>query len=175
MIIHLQFLLFSSLPWLLSLLDNLSKEKDHSKDVIGYGLMNQRGQRYQLQASSPIDKLHTKTTWTSCILDILYLTCKMKWMSNMNYGINECSLIMNTDLCARTADSCSNISWTKSGSIQSLSTLHDNLECFLPNIALNTPLPCFLCGGFGTTFSGGKISTTIQVVSSRSPSTRTAS
>lgn len=76
------------------------------------------------------------------------------------------------NLSASTADPSSNISSTLSGSsIYSLSALDDGSDVFLPNIALNTwPFPCFLCTcGIKLVFSGAKISTTIQVVSSRSP------
>jgi len=71
----------------------------------------------------------------------------------------------------RSAHPSSNISSTISGSIYSLSAWGDESDdFFLQNIFLKTPIPgCFLGSGMEELFFSAIISTTIQVVSSRSP------
>jgi len=82
----------------------------------------------------------------------------------------------STNLSESIADPSSYSSSTISGSRYSLSIWEEDSEDFLRNMDLNTPLPSFFgCGKEAAGFSGGTISITMQVVSSRSPFTCTAS
>lgn len=81
-----------------------------------------------------------------------------------------------TYLSESEAEPSSNISSTMSGSMYSFSTLEDDSLHFFRNMDLNTPFPClFGCGNGAVGFSCGKMSITMQVVSSRSPFAPTAS
>uniref|UniRef100_A0A7C9AFA1 Uncharacterized protein n=1 Tax=Opuntia streptacantha TaxID=393608 RepID=A0A7C9AFA1_OPUST len=96
----------------------------------------------------------------------------MAHMNNLNM-LQSGYLVSN--LSVRHADPSSYISSTTSGPRYSFSIFEHDSEDFFLNMAFRTLLPVFLGGGRGGFFSGGRISTTIQVVSSRSPFTCTAS
>ena len=99
--------------------------------------------------------------------------CNFFFKKSVHQIVQGLTIMINqgTNRLERSAHPSSNISSTISGSIYSLSAWGDESDdFFLQNIFLKTPIPgCFLGSGMEELFFSAIISTTIQVVSSRSP------
>lgn len=138
------------------------------------GLMHPRVLKYPLLVLFLLDIPHIWTTWTYCRVDILSLICILHKHYIVKRKIERKLLTLTTaitkqNLSESIAEPSSYSSTTTSGSMYSLSIEVDS-EDFLRNMALSIPFTGFFCIGTGAGgFSGGNISTTMQVVSSLSP------